>query len=64
MEQLSFEALRAQNGLTQEDTAKALSMSVVSYRAKEKGKREFTFGELLTLSKLFGGCSLDLFRHP
>ena len=63
MSQLSFEALRAEKNLTQEDVAKALNISVLTDRAKEKGRREFTFGELIVMTKLFN-CSIDCFRHP
>ena len=39
-------AYRVLANLTQEEMAKALNLSVVSYRLKESGEREFTQSEM------------------
>lgn len=38
--------LRKENKITQDEMAKLLNISSVSYRAKESGKREFTEREI------------------
>ncbi|MPM66222.1 hypothetical protein SDC9_113129 [bioreactor metagenome] len=40
--------------MTQEELAKYLGISTLSYRNKEKGKNEFTQDEMFSLSKLLG----------
>lgn len=43
---------RVMAGLTQEEMAKELNMSVVSYRLKETGAREFTHNEMKKFVKV------------
>lgn len=50
---MSIKAMRANANLSQEAVAKELGITVVSYRRKEQGKREFKFSELLKMCKLF-----------
>lgn len=50
---MSVKGMRANANLTQETVAKELGITVVSYRRKEQGQREFKFSELLKLCKLF-----------
>lgn len=45
--------LRKEKGLTQEELAKHLNISEVTYRKKELGKSEFTQDEMFSLSKFF-----------
>ena len=50
---MTVKGMRANANLTQEAVAKELGITVVSYRRKEQGKREFKFSELLKMCKLF-----------
>lgn len=63
MQKLSIKALRANSNLTQEEVANALGITVISYRAKEKGLSEFKFNELIKLAKLLN-CEISMFKHP
>lgn len=49
---------RNEKGLTQQQTADALGMSLTGYQYLEYGERELKSGRLVQLSKLFG-CTTD-----
>ena len=49
----NLKGLRATYGLTQNDMAKILGISFVSYNQKEKGKQDFTLKEAKTIAKYF-----------
>lgn len=49
---------RGRKGLTQQQTADALGMSLTGYQYLEYGERELKSGRLLQLSRLFG-CTTD-----
>ena len=50
---MTVRAMRVNAGLTQEQVAKELKLTTLSYRKKEQGKTEFKFSELIKLCKLF-----------
>jgi len=55
MEQLAINKIkgyRTMSGLTQEEMAKELNMSLASYRLKESGAREFTQKEMINFVKV------------
>lgn len=54
-------AYRKLHNLKQEDVAKMLNMSKVSYSYKENGKREFSLSEAKTLADYFGVTIDSLF---
>lgn len=60
---LSFEGLRSDKHLSQEDVAKHLGISTVAYGRKERGVNEFTFKEVLKLAKLYD-VTVDTFKYP
>ena len=59
---MSVKAMRVNANLTQEEVAKALNITTLSYRNKEKGRIDFKFRELLILCDLFG-VSLNDFKE-
>lgn len=46
--------LRVEKGFTQEKMASAIGISTLTYIQKEKGRCEFSEGEILCLSKILG----------
>lgn len=54
-------AYRKLHNLTQEDVAKYLKMSNVSYSKKETGKQEFRLSEARALSELFDATIEEIF---
>ncbi|MBP3930674.1 MAG: helix-turn-helix domain-containing protein [Serratia marcescens] len=57
----NIKALRVVKGLTQEDLAKFLGISLNSYNNKENGKREFSLIEANSLAELFGYSIEEIF---
>jgi putative transcriptional regulator len=55
--------LREQNGLTQEQVAKALGLSRQSYNQVEQGRRDLSLQELELLSGLFGVSMREFFTQ-
>jgi DNA-binding XRE family transcriptional regulator len=51
---MTVKAMRVNANLTQEDVARELNITTLTYRRKEQGKREFKFSELIKLCDLFG----------
>lgn len=49
-----LKAYRAENGLTQEEMAKALGMAVTTYNLKENGIREFRLSEVAKAQQELG----------
>ena len=45
--------LRKENKLTQEEMAKSLGITSVSYRSKENGKKQFTENEIVKILNMF-----------
>ena len=58
---MSVRAMRVNANLTQEQVAKALNITTLSYRNKEKGRIDFKLKELLILCDLFN-VPLEAFR--
>lgn len=54
----NLKGLRAKNDLTQNDMAKILGISYVSYNQKEKGNQDFTLKEAKIIAKYFN-TSMD-----
>jgi transcriptional regulator with XRE-family HTH domain len=50
---LTIKNLRQLAGLSQEQVAKELELSLTGYANKEQGKSKFYFSEVVALSKLF-----------
>ena len=50
---MTVRAMRVNANLTQIEVAEALGITPTTYRNKERGKKEFKFGELVKLCKLF-----------
>ncbi|MBS4751001.1 helix-turn-helix transcriptional regulator [Carnobacteriaceae bacterium zg-ZUI78] len=59
--QIRLYELRKINGLTQEELAKKMNISVVSFRNKELGKSEFTQDEMFFLSNFFNKSVDEIF---
>ena len=55
--------LRAEHGYTQEEVAKVLGISKVSYGLKEVGKRDFSATEVSKLCKIFNVKSSIFFDN-
>jgi len=51
---MTVKAMRVNANMTQEDVAKALKITTLTYREKEKGRKEFKFSELIKMCELFG----------
>lgn len=51
---ISVKAARKQKGLTQEEVAKGLGLSLNGYKRKELGERRFYIDEISHLSKILG----------
>lgn len=61
MIQINLIGLRKEKHLKQEDMANLLGISIVSYGAKELGKKQFKCNEMFTLSKYFNKSVEDIF---
>ena len=61
MIQINLIGLRKENHLNQEDMARLLGISIVSYGAKELGKKQFKCNEMFTLAKYFNKSVEDIF---
>lgn len=59
--QLKLKAKRVENGMNQEEMAKALNISRNSYNLKEAGHRDFTYSEIIIILKLFNCRFEDVF---
>ena len=51
MQKLSIKAIRANLDMTQEEFAKAIGMPISTYRLKEQGKSDWTYKEVIAISK-------------
>lgn len=57
---ITVKAARVNAGMTQEQAAKALNMSITTYKKKENGKSRFYIDEISRLGILFG-VKVELF---
>ena len=53
--------IRKENNLTQEDMAKMLDISTITYRNKELGRVDFKQSEMFTIAKFFNKRIEDIF---
>lgn len=60
MSKYTVEQWRKVRGLTQEEVAQALQISLNNYSAKEQGKRDFKFNEIILFANLVGVQSSDI----
>lgn len=51
---ITVKAARVNAGMTQQEVAKKLNLSLTGYARKESGKSRFYIDEIIMLSKLFG----------
>lgn len=52
MEKLSIKAIRVNLGMTQEEFCKMIDMPISTYRLKEQGKSDWTYKEVIAISKI------------
>ena len=60
---VSLVATRISMGLSQEDMAQLLNMSVKEYKHKENGKKSFRLNEMLLISNITRASLDELFRN-
>jgi len=58
---LNLRVARLKARVSQEDIAKLLGVNVNTYSSKERGKTEFTLGEVKKLADFFGTTIDELF---
>lgn len=60
MSKYTVEQWRKVRGLTQEEVAQALQISLNNFSAKEQGKRDFKFNEMILFANLVGVQTSDI----
>jgi len=60
MNKYTIEQWRKLKGLTQEEVAEQLGISLNNYSAKEQGKRDFKFNEIIKFANIVGVQSSDI----
>ena len=61
MQLVLFDIRKNQKDMTQQEVADYLGISIQTYRAKEKGRYEFTQDEMFALSELFDKDIQEIF---
>lgn len=61
MKNLKLKAKRVECGISQQDMANKLGMTITSYNFKENGKREFTIKECIKLVQILECKFEDIF---